>query len=205
MTHTYLIASSVGGSILSIFREQEGEQARFSIWNRTVDPNKTTVIRFSNSSLFVFRGGLVTIAPDGYGGDAMLIRDQDSKPRSVRLTSGIPLTSVSVGVFDEYPISEPPAPSKPAPATKAKPAAKAKPAKSKRDTRKPPTDKQRRFLECLKSYRDKHGYSPTYDELCGLLGYKHPANIQGHVRLLKQKGYVTSESRKMRSLIPVNA
>lgn len=65
------------------------------------------------------------------------------------------------------------------------------------------TPAQKALLEEIKSYRQKHGYSPTLREMADARGYSSIGSIQQMVDLLKEKGLVVWNKYEKRGIIPV--
>lgn len=63
----------------------------------------------------------------------------------------------------------------------------------------PLTTKQRRLLDAIRWLRTKRGIPPTYDELADRLGVRRAA-VAELIRALENKGYVTHDRYKRRSL-----
>ncbi len=62
------------------------------------------------------------------------------------------------------------------------------------------TRKQRLMVEFIRNHQEEHGYPPTYQEIAGHFGFRSPNSVTDHLRLIRQKGYLTSEPRRARSL-----
>jgi repressor LexA len=62
------------------------------------------------------------------------------------------------------------------------------------------TTKQRLLLEFIRSYQEERGYPPTRQEIADHFGFCSPNSVTEHVRLIRQKGYLTSQPRRARSL-----
>lgn len=62
------------------------------------------------------------------------------------------------------------------------------------------TRKQRELHEAIKAYIATNGYPPTTRELCEALGNKSPATVYQKLTILKRKGYITFDTRKMRTI-----
>lgn len=65
---------------------------------------------------------------------------------------------------------------------------------------KPLTPTQKQTLNVLVGYINLHGYPPSYRELLVLLGKKSLSTIKYDVDILKQKGYITYEPYKNRTI-----
>ena len=62
------------------------------------------------------------------------------------------------------------------------------------------TDKQEKILTVIKKFIAENGYAPTIRELCNLSNRKSPATIQEYLITLKEKGYITYELGKNRTI-----
>ena len=62
------------------------------------------------------------------------------------------------------------------------------------------TEQQRITYLAIKSYINKVGYSPTVRELCKMTNKSSPATVQAHLKKLKEKGYISIEKNKMRTI-----
>lgn len=63
-----------------------------------------------------------------------------------------------------------------------------------------PTKKQREMLGFIESFIGEHGYSPSYRELRGGLGYNSIATVALHVNNLIQRGHLLKRDNAARSL-----
>jgi len=61
---------------------------------------------------------------------------------------------------------------------------------------KPLTEKQQRVLDFIISYKDEHGFSPTYRDICKGLGYSNIRIVQDEIAALQAKGYFITEKQK---------
>ncbi len=64
----------------------------------------------------------------------------------------------------------------------------------------PLTAKQRALADFIESHRRKHGSAPTYQEIADHFRFRSVNAVTSHIRLLRQKGYLASDSGKTRSL-----
>lgn len=62
------------------------------------------------------------------------------------------------------------------------------------------TKKQSEVLNCIKIYREKHGFPPTLTEMSAALGVSCPT-ISYHLRALEKKGKLSRMNYKSRSLV----
>lgn len=62
------------------------------------------------------------------------------------------------------------------------------------------TQKQLEVLKSIELYTKENGISPTLRELQALLGLSSPATVHTHLKILKQKGYLTFDPKSPRSL-----
>lgn len=65
---------------------------------------------------------------------------------------------------------------------------------------KPLTPKQLKIYRIIIEFIDKKGYSPTLREIAHLANLKSPATIQSHLNNLLDKGYITFEPYKNRTI-----
>ena len=66
------------------------------------------------------------------------------------------------------------------------------------------TTKQTEVYNLIKKFIKEKGYSPTIRELCKILGLNSSASIHRHLKILKQKGYITYEEGKSRTIKILN-
>ena len=62
------------------------------------------------------------------------------------------------------------------------------------------TPKQKAILEFIRSCSDANGFAPSYREIAAHFGYTSPATVHQFVTTLKEKGLLTMDSSKARSL-----
>lgn len=60
--------------------------------------------------------------------------------------------------------------------------------------------KQLQLLEAIQYFINKNGYSPTVEELCKLVGNKSKATVFDKLMKLEEKGYITSQNGKARTI-----
>lgn len=65
---------------------------------------------------------------------------------------------------------------------------------------KPLTSTQKTTLTILSNYIKQYRYSPSYRELLVLLGKRSLSTIKYDIDILKQKGYITYEPYKNRTI-----
>lgn len=58
----------------------------------------------------------------------------------------------------------------------------------------------RKVFESIKDYRAKHDHGPTYEDIAADVGLKAKSNAKHHVDRLIEKGYVTRDDGKPRSI-----
>lgn len=63
-----------------------------------------------------------------------------------------------------------------------------------------PTKKQRELLGFIESFIKENGYSPSYREIMGGLGYTSVATVALHVNNLIKRGHLRKRDRSARSL-----
>lgn len=66
------------------------------------------------------------------------------------------------------------------------------------------TKKQKNILDFLNKYLNKHGYSPTLEEIKTHFKLSSVSNIHQHIATLKKKGYIKKEKNKPRTINVVN-
>jgi repressor LexA len=62
------------------------------------------------------------------------------------------------------------------------------------------TAKQLALADFIESHRQQHGSAPTFQEIADHFGFRSLNTVTGHLRLLRQKGCLTSDAGKARSL-----
>jgi repressor LexA len=62
------------------------------------------------------------------------------------------------------------------------------------------TRRQQQILDFLETRLQTHGSMPTIQEIAAQFGFRSPNAVTEHLRLLRQKGVITSEPGKARSL-----
>ena len=62
------------------------------------------------------------------------------------------------------------------------------------------TRKQQQILDFLLKWQRTQGTTPTYQEIADQFGFRSVNSVTGHVRLLRQKGFLESEPHKARAL-----
>lgn len=62
------------------------------------------------------------------------------------------------------------------------------------------TPKQEELYITIKDYIERNKYSPSIRELCIRLGNNSPATVHTKLKLLKEKGFITYEDRKSRTI-----
>lgn len=62
------------------------------------------------------------------------------------------------------------------------------------------TSKQEEILNIIKKFINKNGYSPTIRELCEISNRRSPATIKTFLDILYEKGYVTYNPKKSRTI-----
>ena len=63
------------------------------------------------------------------------------------------------------------------------------------------TKKQKELLDCIKNYQDKHGWTPSYAEICEALNIKSKSQIYSLLNALEERGYCKRLPNKSRSII----
>jgi repressor LexA len=67
------------------------------------------------------------------------------------------------------------------------------------------TEKQAAILKFIAAHSRTYGFPPTNREICGQFNLKGTNTVAGHLRLLKNKGHITWEAGKSRTLVVVGA
>ncbi len=62
------------------------------------------------------------------------------------------------------------------------------------------TKKQRHVIDYISSFQELHGYSPSYEEIAEGLGYRSKGTVHKHLKNLLEKGVITKEWNKSRSI-----
>ncbi len=62
------------------------------------------------------------------------------------------------------------------------------------------TKRQKEFLDFLSGFLEKHGYSPSYEEIAEGLGLASLATVHKHIQSLQSKQYLTRGFNQSRSL-----
>ncbi|HEY3855642.1 MAG TPA: transcriptional repressor LexA [Verrucomicrobiae bacterium] len=62
------------------------------------------------------------------------------------------------------------------------------------------TRKQQQILDFILNWQQSQGVTPTYQEIADKFGFRSLNSVTGHVRLLRQKGFLESEPGKARAL-----
>jgi repressor LexA len=62
------------------------------------------------------------------------------------------------------------------------------------------TKKQKLVLDYIRSFVEKHGHAPSYEEIAQGVGLSSPSTIHSHVGKLEQKGYITKKWNANRSI-----
>ncbi len=65
------------------------------------------------------------------------------------------------------------------------------------------TDAQKRVLEFIVQFRDKHGYAPTVMEMKEGLNFVSPNSVSAHIANLVRDGLITRSRGKARSIVVV--
>ena len=70
---------------------------------------------------------------------------------------------------------------------------------------KPLTNRQSTVLEFVADYSDKRGFPPTLREIGDAIGLPNVSAVRGHIQALVNKGYITKDADKARSISIVHA
>ena len=62
------------------------------------------------------------------------------------------------------------------------------------------TRRQRLMVEFIRTHQEERGYAPTFQDIAAHFGFRSANSVTEHLRLIRLKGYVTSEPRRARSL-----
>lgn len=62
------------------------------------------------------------------------------------------------------------------------------------------TKTRERILAAISTHWQENGYAPTTRELCNIVGIKSTATMHGHLRRLRNKGMITWEAGRVRTL-----
>lgn len=52
----------------------------------------------------------------------------------------------------------------------------------------------------IKKYMDQYGYSPSVRDICNITQLNSPASVHGHLKRLKEFGYITFTENKSRTI-----
>jgi repressor LexA len=64
----------------------------------------------------------------------------------------------------------------------------------------PLNSREKKLFDCLLAYIDEHGYAPSIRQVAAALEFKSNSPVQLHLERLKNKGYVSWEKGRMRTL-----
>ena len=62
------------------------------------------------------------------------------------------------------------------------------------------TKKQENIYARIKNFIEKNGYSPSVREIGQASNLRSPSTVYGYLKILKEKGYITYEERKPRTI-----
>ena len=62
------------------------------------------------------------------------------------------------------------------------------------------TKKQRRVMDYIGSFQELNGYSPSYEEIAEGLGYRSKGTVHKHLKHLVEKGMITKQWNRSRSI-----
>ena len=62
------------------------------------------------------------------------------------------------------------------------------------------TRRQRQMLDCIEQFIDQNGYSPTLEEIGGVMGLRSPATVHKHLQNLEGKGLIKRNWNHSRSI-----
>lgn len=65
------------------------------------------------------------------------------------------------------------------------------------------TPKQREILQFIQHFIEQHHYSPSYREIMQHFAFTSPGSVYKHIRTLKRKGVLTTETHAHRSVMPI--
>lgn len=66
------------------------------------------------------------------------------------------------------------------------------------------TKRQKEILDFIREWIEKKGYSPTFREIMRHFNFSSVGTVVTHMKALSEKGYILSDPRKRRSLIPLS-
>jgi repressor LexA len=61
------------------------------------------------------------------------------------------------------------------------------------------TQRQQQIVDFVQKWHREHGLSPTYQEIADHFGFRSLNSVSEHVRLIRQKGFLTNEPGRARS------
>ena len=62
------------------------------------------------------------------------------------------------------------------------------------------TKKQRRVLDYIETYAQKHGFSPSHDEIRKYLKLSSVSTVNHYMKILQEKGYINREKNSARAV-----
>ena len=65
------------------------------------------------------------------------------------------------------------------------------------------SEKQNKVLDAIIRYKQIHGFPPTVREICDLTGYKSTSSVASHLKVLREKGMITSVESMPRTITVV--
>jgi len=63
------------------------------------------------------------------------------------------------------------------------------------------TETQQKILDSYREWVERRGYSPTLREIAEAVGLKSPSTVFYHLKILKQRGYLTFDPRRPRTIV----
>ena len=66
------------------------------------------------------------------------------------------------------------------------------------------TKRQSEILQFIQEYINTHQYSPSYREIMAHYKFSSLGSVYNHIKLLKQKGFLSAEKQSRRSLFPIS-
>lgn len=64
----------------------------------------------------------------------------------------------------------------------------------------PLTERQKQVLDFIIDYKDEHGFSPSYPDICDAFGWASRKSASDHIAILQKKGYIKKPFGKSRAI-----
>ena len=67
------------------------------------------------------------------------------------------------------------------------------------------TEREKEILQTIIDYIEDNEYVPSVREICDMVGLKSPSTVHGHLKKLKDKGYIERKENSPRAMKVVKA